>query len=71
MSKIIPLDYDFKPLLESLNYLGIRALSKASSVPFHTLLKIRSGETANPGIATVCSFAPHLDAVLAIHQRKA
>jgi hypothetical protein len=41
----------------------IQRLADLSGVPFHTLLKIRSGETLNPGIETVRLFAGHLDAV--------
>jgi hypothetical protein len=41
----------------------IQRLADLSGVPFHTLLKIRSGETMNPGIETVRLFAGHLDAV--------
>lgn len=32
---------------------GLERLSKASDVPYHTLLKIAKGETSDPRISTV------------------
>jgi len=37
-------------------------LAEQSGVPFHTLLKIRRGETRNPRIETVRMLWPHLPA---------
>ena len=51
---------DFRSKLAPLGQSSIADLSKLSGVPFHTLLKIKSGETVNPGIETVRKFAPHL-----------
>jgi predicted transcriptional regulator len=56
----IPLTLDFRAKLESLGHAGLQELAKASSVPFTTLWKIKTGETANPGIETVRAFAPHI-----------
>ncbi len=49
--------------LEPMNYAQLEELAKLSGVPFHTLLKIRSRETKNPGIETVRQFWPHITAV--------
>ena len=46
----------FSPLkskLDRMNYAAIESLSVSSSVPFHTIKKIRTGETKNPGVITV------------------
>lgn len=63
MNTQIPLTLDFKQRLESFGHSGVQELSRLSGVPFTTLWKIRTGETANPGIETVKLFAAHLDAV--------
>lgn len=60
METTIPLDLDFKSRLEALGHAGVQELSKNSGVPFTTLWKIKTGETANPGIETVKMFAAHL-----------
>ncbi len=49
--------------LGPLNYAQLDELASLSGVPFHTLRKIRDGETANPRIDTVGKFWPHIDAV--------
>jgi len=41
----------------------LHELAALSDVPFHTLLKIRSGITDNPRIDTVHKFLPHLKRV--------
>jgi hypothetical protein len=46
--------------LERLGHAGMQELSSISQIPFTTLWKIRSGETANPGIETVRGFYPHI-----------
>ena len=40
----------------------LQRLAELSGVPFHTLLKIKRGDTENPGIETVRKFAPHIEA---------
>jgi transcriptional regulator with XRE-family HTH domain len=44
---------DLRRRVAGMNCEQVRALATASGVPFHTLLKIRSGETDNPRIRTV------------------
>jgi len=39
--------------LSEMRHPQIRVLADQSGVPFHTLLKIKSGETANPKVKTV------------------
>ena len=62
MNTPIPSAADVSARLTRLSRAEVQRLADASGVPFHTLLKIRSGETSNPGIETVRLFAPHLDA---------
>lgn len=51
--------------LQPLAYPQLHELSRLSGVPFTTLLKVRSGETSNPGLATVRAFLPHVEAAAA------
>jgi predicted transcriptional regulator len=61
----IPTAKDVAVKLQPMTYAQISELSRRSSVPFHTLLKIRSGETSNPRIQTVSQFWAHIDAARA------
>lgn len=63
MNTTIPLTLDFKSQLEPLGHAGLQELARISGVPFTTLWKIKTGETANPGIETVKLFAPHIEVV--------
>jgi len=56
----IPSTADFRAQLEPLGQSALAELSRLSGVPFHTLLKIKTGETANPGLETVRKFSPFL-----------
>lgn len=38
--------------LVACNHAGMHKLSKASGVPFHTIYKIKRGETKDPGVVT-------------------
>lgn len=38
----------------------IRVLSEKSGVPYGTIMKIRLGETLNPGIETIRAFVPFI-----------
>jgi len=60
MKEKIPSISEIRRRLEPLNHAAIRTLADVSEVPFTTLLKIRSGETQNPGIETVRSFAGYI-----------
>lgn len=46
--------------LAGMTQADMRKLAGASGVPFHTILKIRRGETSNPRIETVASLWPLL-----------
>lgn len=48
--------------LRALTHSQMQELAQASEVPFTTLWKVRSGETANPGIETVRKFFAHIPA---------
>lgn len=48
---------DINKTLSGLCYAEVQSLSDKSGVPFHTLLKIRSGETKNPRYLTVKALA--------------
>lgn len=60
-NETIPSAADIARGLKRLNLAQLHALAKASSVPFATLSKVRSGETMNPGIETVRKFLPHIE----------
>lgn len=60
MDQPIPSAAEIAQRLAPMKYPQIQRLADLSGVPFHTLLKIRSGETRNPGVETVRSFMPHL-----------
>lgn len=51
--------------LKPLTYRQLSELARLAGggVSFYALLKIRSGETKNPGIETVRAFWHHIDAV--------
>jgi len=56
----IPSALEFKARLEPMGSSELAELARMSGVPFHTLLKIKTGETTNPGIETVRKFCPFL-----------
>lgn len=58
-----------KAELLKLGYAQMQQLAVASSVPFTTLWKVRSGETENPGIETVRKFLPHVASIVAGSKR--
>jgi hypothetical protein len=60
MATKIPTAQQVKSLLEELAHSEVAALSRASQVPFTTLLKIKSGETADPRLSTVRAIWPEL-----------
>lgn len=60
MAKHIPSANEIRELLSEYGRDRILRLSTASGVPFHTLLKIKSGETDDPRLSTVRAFWPHL-----------
>lgn len=49
----------------------LHELANASLVPFTTLIKVRSGETVNPGIETVRKFLPLLAQMLPLATKEA
>lgn len=61
MSHVIPSSAEVATLLQSLRRRDLQRLAALSGVPFHTLEKIRNGETKNPGINTVRAFLPHIE----------
>ena len=58
----IPRAADIRAQLEKLGHAQTQELARLSNVPFSTLWKIRSGETTNPRIDTVCQFMGHIEA---------
>lgn len=48
--------------LASLTLKQLERLATLSGVPMTTIYKIKRGETENPGIETIRSFAPHIRA---------
>lgn len=60
MNAIIPSPAQVRALLAPMNQAQIQALADRSGVPFTTLLKVRTGETANPRLETVRAIWPEL-----------
>jgi hypothetical protein len=55
-----PTTQQVREKLAALSRTDLQALAKRSGVPFHTLLKIKRGDTKNPGLETICQFWPEL-----------
>ena len=53
MNDSIPSATDVRESLAGLTTGQVRAIAEKAGVPFTTLWKIKTGETANPGIETV------------------
>lgn len=62
MDTPIPAVADVQAALRALGHAQMQRLAELSGVPFTTLWKVRSGDTANPGIETVRKFMPHVAA---------
>jgi hypothetical protein len=62
MNITVPSPEEIRAALAPLATSQLQRLAELSGVPFHTLRKVASGETASPGIATVRAFAPHIGA---------
>lgn len=60
MATNLPSAADVAESLKPLSNQQLEWLAVRSGVPYHTLLKIRSGETANPRIDTVRQFLCHV-----------
>jgi len=56
MNDSIPSATDVRESLAGLTTGQVRAIADKAGVPFTTLWKIKTGETANPGIETVRRF---------------
>lgn len=56
MNDSIPSATDVRDSLAGLTTGQVRAIAEKAGVPFTTLWKIKTGETANPGIETVRRF---------------
>jgi len=63
MNTTIPNGDEVVAMLAPMTTAQLHELAALSDVPFHTLLKIRSGITDNPRIDTVHKFLPHLKRV--------
>jgi hypothetical protein len=62
MNITVPSSEEIRAALAPLATAQLQRLAELSGVPFHTLRKVASGETASPGIETVRAFAPHIGA---------
>lgn len=71
MNAEIPAVPDIAAGLRCLNMAQLHELANASLVPFTTLIKVRSGETVNPGIETVRKFLPLLAQMLPLATKEA
>lgn len=63
MEQTVPTAADVSSALEPMTTAQLQRLAELSGVPFHTLLKIRGGETKNPRVDSVAKFWPHVEAV--------
>jgi hypothetical protein len=63
---VFPTPSEIKAALANLTHAEILRLAALSGCPFQTLWNVRSGKTRNPGIATVLSYWPHIDAAKSI-----
>lgn len=61
MNTPIPSAAEISARLADLKGPQLQRLAELSGVPFHTLLKIKSGETENPRIDTVRQFIGFID----------
>jgi predicted transcriptional regulator len=61
MDATIPAAVEVQATLKALSHSQMQELARLADVPFTTLWKVRSGETANPGIETVRKFVPHIE----------
>jgi hypothetical protein len=58
----IPSAADLAAKLVPMQTRQLMLLQHLSGVPYHTILKIRGGQSANPRLDTVRRLAPHLTA---------
>ena len=56
----LPTPEEVRFRLALLSHAQMLALAKTAKAPFTTLWKIRSGETKNPRLSTVCAIWPEL-----------
>jgi hypothetical protein len=56
----LPTPADVAEMLSAMEHRQIAQLSKLSGVPVPTLWHLRGGAIANPGLATVGKFLPHI-----------
>lgn len=71
MKSAIPSAADVAKRMESMDTAALQRLADLSAVPFHTLRKIKSRETENPGIETVRKFAPFIERAMKAPQVQA
>lgn len=57
----LPSAAEIRERLKRLRYGSLTRLADLSGVPHRTLVKIRAGETMNPGIDTVRAFEPYIE----------
>lgn len=63
--KNIPTAAEVVARLQPLTRQQLEKLAGLSGVSFHTLIKIRDGDTSNPRIDTVAEFWPHVQSATA------
>ena len=50
---------DLKPYLQQVRYRDVGVIAKATGVPLTTVLKIRGGQTSDPGVKTWAAIAKY------------
>lgn len=63
MSTSIPSAAEVRARLQSMKRSRMIELARSAGVPWTTLVKIRNGQTANPGVETVRAIWPELACV--------
>lgn len=56
----LPSPEELRAMMAGMNYAAMERLSELAGVPFHTIRKIRDGETKEPGLNTARLLWPHL-----------
>lgn len=60
MVDVLPNPEQLRAMMVGMNYAAMERLASVSGVPFHTIRKIRDGETRDPGLNTAHMLWPHL-----------
>lgn len=60
MIDTLPSPEELRAMMAGMNYAAMERLSQLSGVPFHTIRKIKAGESADPKLSNARALWPHL-----------